>query len=218
MRTAQIGLLLALLSAFVTSAASAATPVKVFDNSTTFTTGPNTPNGYWPFNIFLPGEPMGDQVTLAGSNRTVTRFDLLVSSYQPTVLQDLSISFYGYDAANDLPTEFIWQTSLSNISVNGPTIVSFDVPQVTVPDSFVWLASCDNNFAGWMTCDPPTIGSSTKDYWDLDPTGLGWFRLNLGPEQLGNFGATVWAVPEPATLTILCVGAIVAVCRRTSRH
>ncbi|KKM16182.1 hypothetical protein LCGC14_1688400, partial [marine sediment metagenome] len=81
-------------------------PEDVYNNTTTPTSAIEPPegapdfikigltNGFWPFNAFWPNEPMGDQITLTGVNRTVVQFDLILSSLNPITLANLTLAFH----------------------------------------------------------------------------------------------------------------------------
>jgi len=198
-------------------------PVVVYDNTAYGTDGNFTsvglPDGFWPFNIFNANEPMGDQITLAGSERIITEFDLILSSSQSTTLASLTFSIRPFDSNTFTPGDANWTTTLTNVPVDGNTTVKITVPNVEVSDTIVWLAAADSNTAGLATFDPPTVGSSGNWYWDLDPT-YGWFPLvfyDFDPADsspIANFGAKVWAIPEPTVTAVLAVGGLLLTLRR----
>ncbi len=201
-------------------------PEDVYNNTTTFTSATNVPedapdfikngltNGFWPFNAFWQDEPMGDQITLTGTNRTVAQFDLILSSSAPVTLTDLTLAFYEveypYPSNPDIPYpgDEIWSTALNNVPVDGVTTITFPVPNVEVPDTFVWVAGSDSEVAGLATYDPPTRGSSDDFYWDYDTFGDVWYSLNFNADPVANFGAKVLAVPEPTTTGFLVLGSL----------
>lgn len=190
----------------------------VYDNSSSFTysTDPNNlaPDGFLPFSVYSPNELMGDEIILAGTNRQVVRFDLILSSTEPTELDTLSLVFREADFPE--PGPVLWSGILHDIYVDGITTVTFDIPNVVVPDTFIWLASSDSVVAGLATYDPPTVGESWDEFWDYtkftEKEGL-WGLMALDPDPdiadpVANFGATVWAVPEPTVLGSLLFSGI----------
>ncbi len=195
-------------------------PSVVYDNTSTPTAGPWTPGGFLAFNFYFPDEPMGDEMDLNGTERVVTEFQMLLSSSQPTVLSSLTLTFRENDAfvMGGYPfgpgTE-IWSTTRSGIAVDGPTTVTFSVPDIVVPDRFTWLASADSDVAGMATFDPPTVGTSADYFWDLDSNDGEWYALTL-QDQVSNLGARVLAVPEPACAGLLAVG-FLALARKRRR-
>jgi hypothetical protein len=192
----------------------------VYDNSTTpvasnpLIADPYCPNGFWRFNVFAANELMGDQIKLAGTDREIVEFHLILSSTQPTSLPVLTLAFYSKGGTTDAP---LWTGSLTNVAVDGLTEVIFQVPNVVVPTSFVWLAGADSELAGLAVFNPPTVGSSGDYYWDLDNTGH-WWGCYFEGDPVANFGATIIAVPEPATLGLLSIGCLLlGLKKRSSR-
>ncbi len=206
-------------------------PDDVYNNTTTPTSAINPPeewpefikigmtNGFWPFNAFWPNEPMGDQITLTGTNRTVVQFDLILSSLDFIELEELTLAFYEVEyPAPNVPypgDDPIWSTAINGVPVDGVTTITFPIPNVEVPDTFVWVAGADSDVAGLATYDPPTKGSSDDFYWDYDTFGDVWYSLNFKSDPdaefgdpVANFGAKVLAVPEPTTMGFLALGGL----------
>jgi hypothetical protein len=204
---------LSLLLVFLLVTDSAA--VEVYDNTATPTSDNlYVPNGFWPFSQYTPYEQMGDQVTLAGADRLVTTFEIVLSSTQPTVLDSVELRLYEID--DGLPADVsFWSGMLTNVVVDGPTMITFADMDILVPDEFVWVTSADSLTAGMATYDPPTIGSSERWFWDLDPD-YGWLRLNFG-DTAANFGARIHAVPEPGSLALFGMSMVIAIRRRRPR-
>ena len=197
-----------LLVVVALSGLAAATPVTVYENTTTNTTGSFAPDGFWPFNTFEPNEPMGDQITLDNTTleRTIVQFDLILSSSQLVNLPSLTLAFYDINPNTGFPSSQLWATSASSVAVDGITTVAFSVPSVVVPDSFVWVVGADSWLAGLATYDLPSIGTSIDFYWDHDTIGGQWFPLNFKGDPVANFGAKVLAVPEPGIMAAFAVG------------
>jgi len=203
-----------------TSSVALAVPVVVYDNTTIPTAGDWTPAGFWAFSQYWPYEPTGDQVTLAGADRTITEFRLVLSSTEETTLSSLTLSFYENDGLDaylipGVPGTPLWTTTCNNVLVNGPTTVVLSVPNVVVPDTFTWIASADSTVAGLATYNPPTVGSSEDSFWDRDSFDGQWYPLFFFGDPVANFGAKVLAIPEPAMTGLLALGGL-AVLRRGS--
>ncbi|HAU36413.1 MAG TPA: hypothetical protein DCX07_01680 [Phycisphaerales bacterium] len=194
-----------------------AAPEVVYDNMTTFTSGTYAPNGFWPFSQFAPNEPQGDHIDLTGTCRVATEFDLLLSSTQAVTLSTVTLSFHPFDADLMEVGAAFWTTTLTDVHVDGPTAVIFTVPNVTVPDSLIWIVSADSHVAGLATCNPPTVGSSGDYFWDRDTYDGQWYPLWFENNPVANFGARVLAVPEPATTAALLAAAGLLAGRRRRR-
>jgi hypothetical protein len=200
-----------------------AAPTIVYDNTTTPVTGSWTPDGFWPFSYYAPNEPTGDEITLlAGTDREIVEFHLVLSSTQQVNLGSLTLAFYENDGLDGYghagaPGTLLWATTASNVVVNGTAPVVFSVPNVVVPDTFTWIASADSMSAGLVTYDPPTVGLSDVYFWDRDSVDLNWYALTFdadppatGYDPVANFGAKVYAVPEPGALVLVILGGLAA--------
>ncbi len=187
----------------------------VYENTDINTSGIYAPDGFLPFNFYLPYEEMGDQISLVGTAREVTEFDLICSSTEETTLTDLTLIFYAMDGDGGIPGTEIWSETLYDVTVDGITTVVFSVPNVVVPDTFVFATSADSDTAGMATYDPPQTGSSDDYFWDLDPNpAYGWGALWFEGDPVANFGARVIAVPEPTTALFLVVGGLLTTWRK----
>lgn len=194
----------------------------VYDNTSTPTKSigenPYVPDGFWPFNTFVPNEPMGDQITLAGTARSVVEFDLVLSSTQLVNLSSLTLTFHDTQVVdskgNRWPDNQLWTGTLTNVAVDGLTTVTFVVPDILAPDVFVWTAGADSSVAGLATFDPPTVGSSNMLYWDHDIAGNRWWAQYFRGDPVANFGAKVLAVPEPVTAVMLTIGGLSLIRRK----
>jgi len=194
----------------------------VYDNTTTpvksSTSDGYAPDGFWPFDSYSTTELMGNRITLAGTDRIIREFDLILSSSQPTVLSQLTLSFYKPDGldvrhASGAPGTQLWTDTLDDVAVNGVTTIAFDVPEVLVPDTFIWVTNADSMNAGMATYCPPTIGTTSGYFWDHSP-GIGWYAMNFEGDPAASFGARVVANPEPTTLAILVLGGLAMIRRK----
>lgn len=209
----------------------AAEGVPVYSNLSTYTEGNWPPDGFQAFSQFC--DPIGDDVTLGGTERDVTQFKIALSSTGPVAIDRLDVWFYKNDGPDwtgiiRAPGTELWSASKSQIEVNGRTTVTFDAPNITVPDSFIWIAyarSADGTAspAGLATYDPPTIGGSADGFWDHnigsseDADGK-WYWQDFAPDGVvANFGAEIIAVPEPASILLLAMGGAAVIRTRRSR-
>ncbi len=247
-----------LLVLVVTPFAVASEPVVVYDNSIHHTSGNEgmATNGFLAFNDFVGTlemseaeiqeqiqagnmelRPMGDEIILAGTERFITRFDMILFSVEPVTLDSLTLSLHAeHEYSDHLPAfplvgPALWSGTLHDVFVNGLTTVTFHVPRVEVPDMFVWLACTDNLSmkAGLATYSPPDVGENPviedphypnpMDYYYLYEPGYfnsDWATYSLGGDPNADFGAKLWAVPEPATLSVLLLGGCLLHRRRRS--
>jgi hypothetical protein len=196
----------------------------VYDNSTTPTQSIDPgwiPEGYLAFSRYDPYEQTGDEITLAGTEREIVQFDMILSSIEPTTLSNLTLIFRELESTEQGHPEVgpvIWTDSRNNIDVDGLTTVSFSVPNIVVPDNFIWLASSDSMVSGLASFDPPTIGSSQNQFWDYSVPLDTWYSMNFDNDPVANFGATVWAVPEPTTLGMLFLSGLVLSVRKNKAN
>jgi hypothetical protein len=224
-RTMSVLLVVSLLWAFPVSAADSQI---VYDNSSTPTRGlhgepPYAGDGFWPFTM-NPNRYLGDEIVLSGDARRVVRVDVQLSSTGPTSLENLTLGLFSIAPGAYYPDALLWLGSLADILVEGPTAVTFTVPEIQVPDRFVWaVAGPDSETAGLAVFDPPTVGASpllahpTRGYMDYYLHSSGedlWGFMYFEGDPVANFGATIWAVPEPSTLALAALGGIALIRRR----
>jgi hypothetical protein len=200
--------------------------VIVYDYSTP-TYGSSLPEGFYPFDYYSANHPAGNEITLAGTDRYMTGFDLILSSVsptQPTILSSLTLEFClndGYDGYGwyGAPGDEIKSltTTLTNVSVEGITTVPFTFPPTLMPDDFTWIVIADSANAGFATCSK-TVGTCPDYYWDLDNTDNNWYAMNFGGDPPSTFGAIVYAVPEPMTFSLLGLAGSMLVLKRPRRR
>ena len=145
----------------------------------------------------------GQSMTLGGTARLVTRIDLRMSSSTPP--ENYQVIFYDIDSAG-LPTTSIWTSPLQVWTGHPPNtaaIASVDVPSVEVPDSFAWSvrrvlpSQLLSRFA-----DLPSIGNQLVRFRRDD--GGPW----ISEGNSFSLGATIFAVPEPASVLLMLGGVL----------
>ena len=146
---------------------------------------------------------LGDEVHAAGAERLVTRLTVGVSRQNVPGVGDFQARLYANDGTNGQPGTLLWQSALMlNVQLSGGVqLISFDVPQVAVPDTFTWtLESHSTGVAvGLVNADPPSVGSSPSYDWFGHPGS--W-----GTVQYSDWMARVEAVPEPSSIILLLAG------------
>lgn len=165
----------------------------------------------------------GDQVTLQGLNRSLSRFQFEYSaSLTPSANKIGVVRMYANDGPAGAPGTLIWETDPFTLE-NGQGSVSFDgVTGVTLPNTLTWslVASglSGGERFGVQLYDPPTVGSSGNEFWQKNAFG-GWSSQvlnNANGSTIANFSARITAVPEPTTIAFAVVGglALLGVSRR----
>jgi hypothetical protein len=190
----------------------------VYDNTTTFL-NENMP--------LLPewlndSAEVGDEVNLAGTDRTVTGLKLLFY-YRGNIpgTFDARIRFRVYNDSLGKPDLPFYESGLTQVTtLAGMNEFNFAIPYVVVPDRFIWTIQAYNRQGsvgeiGPAYFNPPTVGSS-EDYFWQHVSGEEWSQYNWGGEPVANFGATITAVPEPATGLLLLAG-LASIARRRRR-
>ena len=102
--------------------------------------------------------------------------------------------------------------------VSGLNTYTFDVPQVLVPDRFVWTIQAYNKSGldgemGPSYFNPPVVGMSEDFFW-LSDMGNEWTPYSWGADPVANFAAQFTAVPEPASFAVLTLGLLLIRRRR----
>lgn len=186
----------------------------IFDNTanilgvTTYSSSSSGPN------------QVGDEVHAGGTSRVVTFMQvgvtMLALNYYPGGTADIQARLYANDGLEGAPGSVLWDSGLLPqipISGNSTTMVSFDVPQITVPDIFTWTVQIFNSSPtriGVNHAGPESIGSSPDHAWVYGP--FGWRHLLYAPGNVPSpldFAARIVAVPEPPLGQFLVTGAAV---------
>jgi hypothetical protein len=179
----------------------------VYDNSATDL------GQYYPTNF-----EYGDQITLAGTDRTLSQFTFSYFFSGATAsTQSWTLRMYANAGTNTPVAPFYTSDPIPVATgVNGynTPIINFDLasPAVILPNTFTWTVQFSNlapgQNAGLLLYGPPNVGSSFNDFWQKDGTGT-WslHQINNG-SPLADFAARVSAVPEPGVLALGGLGAL----------
>jgi hypothetical protein len=202
----------------VVVAQSAHAQTIVYDN-TTFSLDNNLP--------LLPewmdeSAEAGDEVLLGGTDRQVTQLNLLFN-YRGTApgTVDALIRFRYYDEDFQGPGAILYESSLTRVTtIGGMNNFAFDVPNIIVPDHFVWTIQLFNRQGsvgelGPAYFNPGTIGFSDDFLWQRG--GNEWTAYSWGGDPYANFGARITAVPEPSTLCIIGAALLATKVRRRAK-
>jgi hypothetical protein len=157
----------------------------------------------------------GDEVSLAGTSRLVTRFIFeYYGDFVDLGNKTARVRFYANDGPGPAlkPRTVLWDSGPIIIPKTAPTSraeVRLNVSNVEVPNSFTWtmefsgLTQLPGDRAELIVIDPPTIGGILADgkigsYSDCWKKNAGDWETVLGPVPL-NFACQVEAVPEILT-------------------
>lgn len=156
----------------------------------------------------------GDDVWLAGTERNVVELKVLFN-YRGTIpgTFDARIRFRALDDFTQTPTDAFYESDLVTLpTVGGLNEYTFAIPNVVVPDHFVWTIQAYNRQGsvgelGPAYYNPATVGFSDDFFW-LSDMGSEWIPYAWGGDPYANFAARITAVPEPASLSALCLGGL----------
>ncbi|MEX2219717.1 MAG: hypothetical protein WD749_13270, partial [Phycisphaerales bacterium] len=187
----------------------------VYDNTTT-TTGASTPEATPAGSA--TGVEVGDQITLAGTDRAVTQFEVSynVSTAAAGATTSLRFRFYQMDGPGGAPGTVLWDSG--NVTgyafVTGPNIWTVPVPNVAVPDTFIYSVQVVNRTdatgsAGPRLFNPPTVGTSGDFFWadSILPQFPGWTPLFYNGNPVANYYAKATAVQAITGACCLPTGA-----------
>jgi hypothetical protein len=156
-----------------------------------------------PFIYTAAGE-VGDTVTLAGLERKVTRVSVGVvgAGQQPNTTDLFRLRLWTESGPGGGRGALLWAGEDLTFLLSGPTqLISFDVPRIRVPDTFIYSVDHTESEAVYFQwANPVTVGSSPDYAWA--------YNYRIGPYHgtPANFMARIEAVPEPGTFTLLCPG------------
>ncbi len=165
------------------------------------------------FGALFNGQKFGNQITLGGTDRTITDFTFAVSQYTTSFMdgdEALKVSFYENDGdwvwlpggiQIQSPGTLIWSSpdiSGLNTITNFPQPISVNVPNVLVSDTFTWVIEVDfgDNYhyvvneqgteeeaVQFVISNPPSVGS-------IDPSWFWWWQEGdmMNPAYWGTIG------------------------------
>ena len=165
---------------------------------------------------------IGDQILLAGTERTLSSFSFQYYLLSPTPGDEtLRLRFYGQDGSSGQPGSLLFDSGTFDVPATAGSSVEITdfttgvaVPLTSdLPAWFTWSVSFggigSGESAGVNLFGAPTVGNSLVDYWENG--GSGWVnkRVDFGDPLIPtDFAATVQAVPEPSTIGLLIVGGV----------
>jgi hypothetical protein len=157
-------------------------------------------------------DEVGETIYLSGTARIVTTFDVAIGA---NTSPPFKLKFYNPDGPNSSPGSLIWESPSRNYPLDpgafNRKILTFNVPNVEVPDSFVWTIELLDRSQGNVVIGtiennrppirppirPPLVGQAGV-LWEERPS-TGFFTTFT----LFDLGARVTAVPEPTAAALL---------------
>ena len=151
----------------------------------------------------------GDEITLAGTDRTLTSMQLYYY-FSGAAPGTASAIVRLYDNTGTLPAgspggllftsdPITLSPGYNNQGIDFTTAN----PAVTVPDTFTWTIQFSNlgtDQAGLLVYSPPTVGTSPSDFWEF--VGGSWQTMGITGQPRADFAAQFTAVPEPGVLSL----------------
>lgn len=201
------------LAVFASVAATAVTTQAasiIYDNSTSLQ------QQFW-----SSTNEFGDQIKLAGNplerNIIQFRFDYYLT-HGVNGDEKGQLRLYQNDGPNGSPGTMLYESPLFSLAPGYRSITADGINVFSPSDDLTWTVQfsgiTDNEIAGLLFEDPPTVGSSFDDFWEKQG-GTFVTKVFTGPDaQVANFGAQVTAVPEPSTIALGLLGAAALLLRR----
>jgi hypothetical protein len=174
----------------------------VYDNTTTYLGKEHSITG---------GGEFGDQITLAGSDRSLSSFSLayhVTPGTTPTAEVFIRANdgpIVNGNAAS--PGTVLYQSGSFTLApdANGfGTVNGTGITGITLQDSVTWSVNFGAT-GGLLVDNPPSIGSSFNDFWVKSGTTWSLDTLDGGATP-ANFNFKLSAVPEPSTWAMLLGG------------
>lgn len=204
------------VAAATASTLSAAQAATVYDNTT----------GDLNTRLVSNNIEIGDQVTLAGTDRLLSLFSFQFFATGLSGGETARVRIYANNGA-------VWNPSFPSILEPGTTplydsgpfslwqtnrdtmvfsVAGGQLPNnILLPDTFTFSVQFSGiagaEAAGVDLYNPPGTGSSFNDYWYNDAGGVGW-DLKTNTTSVLNFAAHFEAVPEPSFWSLCIVGGI----------
>jgi hypothetical protein len=193
-----------LASTFVLCASASAGIV--YDNTTT------SLNQFF----FTNAVEYGDQVTLGGNalERVISQVQFQYFATNLTGGETALFRLYAHANATSAPPSTLLFDSGSFAIANGQQFVTVDGLSVPIANNtLTWAVTFSGltgtKQAGLELYDPPTTGSSFKDFWIHSSDGT-WSTFAFSPTftPAGNFAARITAVPEAGTIIYALFGGL----------
>lgn len=129
-------------------------------------------------------DEIGDEITLAGTGRVVTRFEILLG-LEPDAEGMLfaEVKFYTNDGQfGGSPGTLLWQSGFAQYTIDpmNPEFIEFNVPKVQVPDTFIWILSGGGENSTLLRRPefyPPTVGSARFGHWYVSLGPIPWLFI-----------------------------------------
>ncbi len=193
---------------------SAARTEIVYDNTAT-----PTGNGFHPSNL-----EYGDEIQLQpGLARLVTDFYLeYFGEFIAQGDERVRIRFYANNGPDVepgpktilAPKDLLYESAEIKITPGFHQIPLTGLAVEEVPDTLTWtvkfsgLSGAVGDRAGLLLYNPPTVGKSFNDFWQLADSTWTTHQID-GGAVIANFGARVVAiVPEPGVVALSAVGGL----------
>jgi hypothetical protein len=178
---------------------------------------------------FNPGTvEVGDEIILFNPNNAtyLTNFDFQYYGEGSSGNEMLQVRFYANDGPGGAPGTVLFDSGAFSVTTTPRATLIFDESllwyngdRVYVPNVFTWtveFSGTTDSGESWGVdlYSPQDVGNNYTSYWDNDPVN-GWL---LKTNQFGvnmDFGARVWAVPEPSGIALGLAGAFLVLLFRS---